>query len=83
MEMSDQAFAADFYGLPSYFVTHHRAEIFGQNVRIYHWEKRGSILAPQYMCILSATDLAFISQDVRDIANRALIEQLPEGLLSH
>lgn len=81
--MSEQGFATDFYGLPSFFITHHRAEIFGQNVRIYHWEKRGSILAPQFMCILSATDLAVISADVRAVAARAMKEIIPEGMWAH
>lgn len=66
-------FAADFFGLPTYFVTNHKTEICGHNVRIYHWEKRGCILAPQFVAVLPAAELVKISEDVRDAAQRALV----------
>lgn len=65
-------FAADFFGLPTYFVTNHKTEIIGHNVRIYHWEKRGCMLTPQFVAVLPATELVRISEDVRAAAQRAL-----------
>jgi hypothetical protein len=66
-------FADDFTGCPTFFVTHARTEAFGQNVRIYHWEKRGSILAPQFVAVLPAPELMMISRDVREAVSRVLL----------
>lgn len=71
-------FAADFYGLPTYFITNHKTEICGHNVRIYHWEKRATFLTPLFVAVLSAADLASISQDASEVARRALI--IPSGM---
>jgi hypothetical protein len=66
-------FAEEFGGLPTYFVTNARTEAFGQNVRVYHWEKRGSILAPQFIAVLPAAELMMINRDVREAVSRILL----------
>lgn len=68
-----ESFAAEFYGCPTYFVTTARSEIVGFNVRVYHWEKRGNILAPQFIAIVPAQELAVISSEVRETAKKSLM----------
>jgi hypothetical protein len=68
-----QDFAEEFGGLPTYFVTNARTEAFGQNVRVYHWEKRGSILAPQFIAVLPAAELVMINRDIREAVSRILL----------
>jgi hypothetical protein len=77
-------FAEEFGGLPTYFVTNARTEAFGQNVRVYHWEKRGSILAPQFIAVLPAPELMMINRDIREAVSRILLGGNHEmGLSAH
>ncbi len=65
-------FATDFYGCPTFFITNAITEIAGSNVRVYHWDKRGGVLVPQFIAIVPAAELAVISRDVRETANKSL-----------
>jgi hypothetical protein len=83
LEMT-QDFAEEFAGLPTYFVTNTRTEAFGHNVRVYHWEKRGSILAPQFIAVVPAPELVVINRDIREAVSRILLGGPPDvGASAH
>ena len=78
-----QDFAEEFAGLPTYFITNTRTEAFGGNVRVYHWERRGSILAPQFIAVIPAPELAVINRDIREAVSRILLAGSEVGASAH
>lgn len=75
--MSDD-FAADFYGLPEYVITHIRTEKLKHgNVRVYHWEERNGHLVPAFMAFIAAADLVVMNDEVQETLNDLI---LPMGL---
>lgn len=73
-------FAADFYGLPEYVITHIRTEkLKNGNTRVYHWVERNGSLVPSFMALIATKDLAVMSETVQETIN----ESLRAGQLAH
>lgn len=73
-------FAADFYGLPEYVITHIRTEkLKNGNTRVYHWVERCGTLVPSFMALIATKDLAVMNDKVQE----ALNETVKDGQLVH
>lgn len=66
----------DFFGLREYVVNTVVTEAAGNgNVRIYNYVKRGSLLVPQFICLMAATDLIVASREVESAAHHVFTEE--------
>lgn len=73
-------FAADFYGLPEYVITHIRTEkLKNGNTRVYHWVERCGKLVPTFMALIATKDLMVMNDAVQETLN----ETVREGELVH
>lgn len=73
-------FAAEFYGLPEYVITHIRTEkVRNGNTRIYHWEERNGVLVPQFMAFIASSDLVVMNDQVQE----ALAGYVPDFSQKH
>lgn len=66
----------EFYGLPEYVVNTVVTEAAENgNVRIYNYVKRGSLLVPQFICLMAAADLIVASREVDAAAHHVFMEE--------
>jgi hypothetical protein len=78
--MPQEDFAAEFYGLPEYVITHIRTEkLKNGNTRVYHWVERNGSLVPCFMALIATADLAVMSETVQD----SLATGCPPGQIAH
>lgn len=74
----------DFFGLREYVVNTVVTEAAGNgNVRIYNYVKRGSLLVPQFICLMAATDLLVASREVESAAHHVFTEETKERSAAH
>lgn len=63
----DGDFAAEFYGLPEFFITHIRAEKLGNGcTRVYHWVERNGRKVPAFMALIVEDDLVVMNDTIQD-----------------
>jgi hypothetical protein len=80
MGMPHQDFAAEFYGLPEFVITHIRTEkLKNGNTRVYHYVERCGRLVPCFMALIATKDLAVMNDAVRE----TLDDSMREGQLAH
>lgn len=73
-------FAAEFYGLPEYVITHIRTEkLKNGNTRVYHWVERNGHLVPTFMALVANKDLMVMNDAVQE----TLSETMREGQSAH
>lgn len=78
--MPAEDFAAEFYGLPEYVITHIRTEkLKSGNTRVYLWVERNGSLVPCFMALIAYPDLVVMSEKVQETLN----EVCPPGHLAH
>jgi hypothetical protein len=78
--MPGEDFAAEFYGLPEFVITHIRTEkLANGNTRVYHWVERCGRLVPCFMALIATKDLAVMNEAVQEVLN----DSLPEGQRAH
>jgi hypothetical protein len=78
--MPNSDFAAEFYGLPEYVITHIRTEkLKNGNTRVYHWVERNGRLVPCFMALIANADLFIMNDTVRE----TLDDSPREGQLAH
>lgn len=66
-------FAAEFYGLPEYVITHIRTEkLKNGNTRLYHWVERNGSLVPCFMALIATADLVLMNEAVQESLNAVL-----------
>lgn len=60
-------FAAEFYGLPEYVITHIRTEKLSNGcTRVYHWVERNGHLVPCFMALIATSDLMVMNDIVQE-----------------
>jgi hypothetical protein len=80
MGMPQEDFAAEFYGLPEFVITHIRTEkLTNGNTRVYHWVERNGRLVPCFMALIANKDLTVMNGIVQETLN----DSLAEGQLAH
>ena len=73
-------FAADFYGLPEFVITHIKTEkLKNGNTRVYHWVERCGKLVPTFMALVATRDLAIMNEAVQETLN----DSIREGQSAH
>jgi hypothetical protein len=78
--MPQEDFAAEFYGLPEFVITHIRTEkLTNGNTRVYHWVERNGRLVPSFMALIANKDLLVMNEVVQETLN----DSLRPGQIAH
>jgi len=78
--MPGEDFAAEFYGLPEFVITHIRTEkLKNGNTRVYHWVERNGRLVPCFMALVANKDLVVMNEIVQE----TLDDSMRDGQLAH
>lgn len=66
-------FAAEFYGLPEYVITHVRGEKLPNGcTRVYHWVERNGTLVPCFMALIATCDLVVMNEVVQNVLRESV-----------